>query len=176
MKPHILPIIIITFFQVACSSQATPTLYIPPTRESIQDTVTQVPAASESSPAGDKLTPQPTPSPDCVSWLAFLSDITIPDGTNVKPGEILDKRWLVENSGSCNWDSRFSLRLIAGLDMGVQNEMPLYPARSGTQAEVRIQFTAPTDPGIFRSAWQAQDPQGNLFGDPIFIEVVVPNP
>lgn len=94
----------------------------------------------------------------------------------MEPGETLDKRWLVENSGTCNWDHRFSLRLIAGLNMGVETEMSLFPARSGTQSEVRIQFTAPPDPGAYRSAWQAQDPQGNFFGDPIFIEVVVPNP
>ena len=39
-----------------------------------------------------------------------------------------------------------------------------------------ILFIAPEEPGTYRSAWQARDPQGNLFGDPIFIEIVVPNP
>lgn len=175
MKPRILLIIIIPLIQGACTSQATPTLYVPPTRESAQ-IVIEVPSASDAEPTNDKLTPQPTPSPDCIPGLIFLSDITIPDGTNVNPGATLDKRWLVENSGSCNWDDRFSLRLIAGIEMGAQPEIPLYPARSGTQAEIRIQFTAPPDPGAYRSAWQAQDPQGNFFGDPIFIEVVVPSP
>lgn len=59
--------------------------------------------------------------------------------------------------------------------MGTPPEKALIPARSGNQAEIRIIFTAPTEPGSYRSAWQAQDPQGDLFGDPIFIEIVVNN-
>lgn len=173
MKSHNLLIFTISFLLVACSGQVTPTIYIPPTRESIPDII---PTATNPENGTDIVAPQPTPSPECTPGLAFLSDITIPDGTIVEPGETLDKRWLVENSGTCNWDHRFSLRLIAGLNMGVETEMSLFPARSGTQSEVRIQFTAPPDPGAYRSAWQAQDPQGNFFGDPIFIEVVVPNP
>jgi hypothetical protein len=37
-------------------------------------------------------------------------------------------------------------------------------------------FTAPQEPGIYRSAWQAADPQGNLYGDLIFIEINVISP
>lgn len=176
MKPVHLPIFFIIFLLVACAGQVTPTLYVPPTRESTPDIITQIPSTADLESGIDTLSPGPTPSPICTQGLFFLSDITIPDGTIVNPGEILDKRWLVENSGSCNWDRRFSLRLIAGPDMGAQRELALFPARSGAQAEIRILFTAPPDPGAHRSAWQAQDPQGNLFGDPIFIEVVVPNP
>jgi hypothetical protein len=171
-----LPIYFITFLLVACAGQVTPTLYIPPTQESIPDIITQIPSAADLEAGKDTLSPGPAPSPDCMPGLVFLSDITIPDGTIVIPGELLDKRWLVENSGSCNWDRQFSLRLIAGPDMGAQPEIALFPARSGTQAEIRILFTAPPEQGTHRSAWQAQDPQGNLFGDPIFIEVIVPNP
>lgn len=173
MKPNIPLIFTIAFLLVACAGQVTPTIYIPPTQESAPHIS---PSAADPEIGTEIITPQPTPSPECTSGLVFLSDITIPDGTIVDPGEILDKRWLVENSGSCNWDDRFSLRLIAGENMGVQPEFSLFPARSGTQTEIRIQFTAPLNPGAYRSAWQAQDPQGNFFGDPIFIEVVVPNP
>ncbi len=163
----------LVFLLVACSGQATPTLYSPPTRESSINVSTQTPPSEL-----ETETPiiQPSPSPDCSAGLIYLEDITIPDGTLVEPGEILDKRWLVENSGSCNWDDRFSLRFIAGSNMTDQPEYALFPARSGTQAEIRILFTAPQELGIHRSAWQAYDPQGEIFGDTIFIEVVVQNP
>ena len=82
---------------------------------------------------------------------------------------------LQKNNGSCNWNGEYSLVLISGADMGTPPEKALIPARSGNQAEIRIIFTAPTEPGSYRSAWQAQDPQGDLFGDPIFIEIVVNN-
>jgi hypothetical protein len=102
-----------------------------------------------------------------------LEDLTVPDGSLVTPGSTLDKRWRVENSGTCNWDEKYRLKLVSGLEMGAQTEQALYPARSGTQAVLRIIFTAPEEPGPYRSAWQAYDPHGEPFGDPIFIEVIV---
>ncbi|HEX7973851.1 MAG TPA: NBR1-Ig-like domain-containing protein [Anaerolineales bacterium] len=113
-----------------------------------------------------------TPAP-CLNSLNYLEDLTLPDRTVVAPGQSLDKRWQVENTGSCNWDERYQLRLIAGPNLGAAAEQPLYPARSGMQAVLRILFTAPAEPGTYRSAWQAHDPQGRPFGDPFFIEVVV---
>jgi hypothetical protein len=94
----------------------------------------------------------------------------------VNPGESLDKRWLVENSGSCNWDASYALQLVAGPELDVPETQALYPARSGSTATIRIIFTAPSEPSTYRSAWQAYNPQGEAFGDPIFIEVTVVNP
>ncbi len=113
---------------------------------------------------------------DCEDSLIFLQDVTIPDGTVVVPESTMDKRWEVENSGNCNWDENYRVRLIAGPEMGAQKEQALYPARSGTQATIRILFKAPTEPGTYRSAWQAFNPQGEPFGDPFFIEIVVEAP
>lgn len=91
----------------------------------------------------------------------------------VFPGNQLDKRWLVENTGTCNWDRQYKLKLVAGPNMGVENDRSLYPARSGAQVTIRIIYKAPDEPGIYRSAWQAYGPDDQPFGDPVFIEVVV---
>jgi hypothetical protein len=116
---------------------------------------------------------QPTPTPQCADNLSFIADLTIPDGTEVPIGSWVDKRWQVENSGSCNWDQRYKLRFIAGDNLSAQAEYVLYPARSGTQAPMRILFTAPGEAGSYRSAWQAYNPSGEPFGDPIFMEISV---
>ena len=115
----------------------------------------------------------PSPTPHCIDDLRFLRDITIPDGSIVSRGKQLDKRWLVENSGTCNWDDRYSLELITGSELGVPATQALYPARSGSQVTFRILYSAPKNPGIYHSAWQAHDPQGEPFGDPVFIEIIV---
>lgn len=150
-------------------SSATP-LFSPPT-----------PTGQASAPAADAPEPaaagpgEPTPTLDCQNGLRYLSDLTIPDGAQVTPGEQIDKRWQVENSGGCNWDERYRLRRISGDTLGAQGEQPLYPARSGTQAVIRLLLIAPTEPGTYRSVWQAIDPQGQPFGDPVTIEILVAN-
>jgi hypothetical protein len=149
--------------------EASPPPYLPPTPAVPTDTAT--PAMTD--------TPEPlrpSPTPPCSPNLSFVDDLTIPDGANVRPGDRLDKRWLVENSGACNWDENYRIRLIAGPNLGAQTEQALYPARSGTQATLRIEFTAPAEAGVYRSAWQAYDPRGVAFGDLFFIEFVVLSP
>ena len=86
----------------------------------------------------------------------------------------MDKRWEVKNSGSCNWTDGYTLRLIAGVDLGSQPQQALYPARAGTHAVIRLVFQAPIEPGNYRSAWQAYAPSGDAFGDPVFIDFSVP--
>ena len=128
------------------------------------------------------VTPTPTPltnslrltvTPSCVDGLAFIEDLSIPDGTTVHPGDVLDKRWLVENNGTCNWDQRYRLKLASGPEMGAQKEQALYPARAGTRLTIALKFIAPSEVGTVRSAWQAYNPQGEAFGDPFYIEIVV---
>jgi hypothetical protein len=121
-------------------------------------------------------TPRPIVTLACADNLKYLNDITIMDGTVVQPGQELDKRWLVENNGSCNWDSRYRLKLVDGLSMGVPEEQALYPARSGMQTEIRMIFTVPDEVGLIHSAWQAYNPEGQAFGDPFYIEIFVESP
>ena len=143
-----------------------PDVFVPPPAGG----VTPLPMDGTATPARPDLL---TPTPPCENGLTFLEDITIPDGTVVAPGERLDKQWRVRNSGTCNWDGRYRLRLVDGVPMGAEEEVPLYPARAGAEAVIRIVFTAPEEPGTYISTWQAVDPQGNFFGDPVFIQIRV---
>lgn len=135
-------------------------------------------------PTAVEPTPEPTNTPaplptqaenntSCSNSLTFISDLTIPDGTEVNVSVTMDKRWEVENSGSCAWDERYQIRLIAGSDYGAGQQQALPPARSGTRATIRILFTSPNQPGTYRSAWQAYAPDGSSFGDPFYIEFIV---
>jgi len=109
----------------------------------------------------------------CTDNLTYLKDITIPARTVVAPGDSIDKRWSVQNSGNCNWDDRYRLKFVSGSELNVPHEQALYPARSGTRANIGILFTAPSDPGTYQSTWQAYDPQGERFGDPLSVRIVV---
>ena len=164
----------------ACSPLSTETPFIPPTAlpQLIEPTLiikpTQNIVVVQTTPLPTILIPTATLNPaDCVNNLIFVEDLTIPDNTPIAYGATLDKQWLVQNSGTCDWDSTYRLKWIGGDPMGAAQEQPLYPARAGTQATLRILFTAPATEGPYESAWQAYDPEGNSFGDPIFIKIVV---
>lgn len=115
----------------------------------------------------------PTPIPPCTDELTWLADLTFADDTTVLPGQSMDKQWLVQNSGACDWDARYRLRNINGETLGAPAEIPLYPARAGAQVTLRIVFTAPSASGTYRSEWQAVNPDGKVFGDTVYIQIVV---
>jgi len=161
----------------ACSPLATETPFRPPTAPAplIEPTFiirpTQEIVVLESTPLP---TVFPTTDPaQCSNGLTFLEDLTIPDNMFATFGLALDKQWLVENSGTCHWNSGYRLRNIGGAALGAPEEIALYPARAGTRATLRIVFTAPFAEGVYESAWQAMDANGNPFGDPIYIRVAV---
>lgn len=116
----------------------------------------------------------PTATLPCSDGLLFVDDLTIPDYTVVNPGSAIDKQWLVQNSGSCNWDRRYRLRLVSGDPLGASADQALYPARAGMQAAIRIVFTAPLASGGYISEWQAFGPDGLPFGESFAIRIVVP--
>jgi len=167
----------------ACSPTSTQTPFIPPTAQSqlIEPTFiinpTQNVALVQSTPLPTIIIPTATINPgDCVSNLTFIEDLTIPDNTSIAYGATIDKQWLVQNSGTCNWNAEYRLRYIGGAVLGAPEELALYPARSGTQATIQITFTAPFSDGEYESAWQAFDPSGLAFGDPIYIRIITVSP
>jgi len=162
----------------ACSPALTPTPFIPPTEPAplIEPTLIIKPT-QQIIVVQPTLLPTiviPTTNPEeCVNNLTFITDITIPDNTSVTYGSTMDKQWLVENNGTCNWDSSYRLRHVNGASLGAPEEIALYPARAGTQAIIQIIFTAPFTADFFESEWQAFDENGVAFGDPIFIKINV---
>jgi len=174
LRPYLLALLFTLIFASACAPQVTPTPFRPPTKPAatqILSTTTPIPALYTPVPTSTA-TATPTEGP-CSNSLEFLQDVTIPDGTFISFGASIDKQWLVNNNGTCDWDSTYRLKWIGGDPLGAAQEQILYPARAGTQVTLRIVFTAPTAEGTFESAWQAYGPDGSAFGDPIFMKIVV---
>ena len=173
----LLTVVLTLIFLSACSPAPTPTPFRPPTAQAplIEPTLiihpTKEVVVIQSTPLPTII---PTVNPtDCSNNLTFVQDLTIPDNMFASFGLALDKQWLVTNSGTCNWNSSYRLKHIGGAELSAPEEIALYPAKAGTQATIEILFTAPFTEGAYESAWQAVDPNGNPFGDPIYIRVTV---
>jgi len=158
----------------ACAPHATPTLFVPPSAAPALVSIATSAATPTRSPtpAATRTALPVTPTP-CSNDLKFEQDLTFPDGTTVMPGAAVDKQWLVTNSGSCNWGEGYRLKLISGEAMGIPAEQALYPAVAGTQATLRLVFSAPQDAGSHQGAWQAIAPDGTAFGEAVYVQIVV---
>ena len=173
-RPYLFAVLLTLIFVPACAPQAAPTAFRPPTKPvptQILSTITPIPAIYTSIPT-PTITPTATAGP-CTNNLDFIKDVTIPDGTSISVGATIDKQWQVNNTGTCNWNSTYRLKWIGGDPLGAAQEQILYPARAGTQAILRITFTAPTAAGTYESQWQAYGSDGVAFGDPVFMKIVV---
>jgi hypothetical protein len=164
---------------IACAPTSRPTLFVPPSAAAyptLEGPVAPAPDPIISPSATPAVVPtlvQPSPTPPCADGLSYIRDLTIPDGTNVAPGQTVDKQWLVKNSGTCNWDVRYRLKLIGGDAMGAAPIQALYPARAGTEIALRIVFTAPSATGLYESQWKAIAPDGKPFGDFFSVSITV---
>lgn len=161
----------------ACNPTPPPTLFRPPSRLASPTPPPPSPTPAAPPPTflpTDTPTPEPpTPIPPCTDGLTFLNDPTFDDNTTVQPGQLMDKQWLVQNSGTYDWEAGYKLRNLNNETLGAPAEIPLYPARAGAQVTLRILFTAPSAAGTYRSEWQAVNPEGEAFGDMVYIQVIV---
>jgi hypothetical protein len=166
----VLIFMIFPWYVASCGTPVTP--YRPPTMVIQTSRPTQATTAPTLTTQVNQAT-LPISTPTCTDNLVFLEDLSLPDGTVVKPGAIMDKRWLVENSGTCDWDQYYRLKFMSGSELNAPLDQALFPARSGSKATIWMTFTAPSEPGSYQSAWQAYNPQGQPFGDLVYIRVTV---
>jgi hypothetical protein len=137
---------------------------------------TPAPEAPTSAPTAPGAPGGPQPTELCTNEAVYLEDLTVPDGTIVSPGQRLDKRWAVRNTGSCNWNAAYRLVPLGESEFSAPEAVALYPARAGEVATLQVVLDAPGSPGEYASRWQPQAPDGSLFGEPVFVFVLVEQP
>ena len=171
--------LVFVLVSAGCGPVVTPTFFVPPTLGSLPNPPAAYLVGGSSTPdvtTTPVVVPSlivPTPTPPCTDNLTYVQDLTVPDGSNYTAGQPIDKQWLVTNSGSCNWDSRYRLKLVGGDAMAAAPEQALYPARAGAQATIRIVFSAPQQAGLYESQWKAMNPDGLVFGDAFYVQIAV---
>jgi hypothetical protein len=106
--------------------------------------------------------------------LAFVSDVSIPDNTQMDPGETFTKTWKVKNTGSCAWDAGFKFQNTGGEPLGTAFTLPASVA-AGQTYDISVPMTAPSTNGTLRSNWRMSTATGQYFGDEVFVVIVVGN-
>jgi len=142
----------------------------PTTTPSPIPTITLSVTRTSGAPPASGVVIQPTAS--CNS-MAFVSDVTIPDNTNMKPGQKFTKTWRVRNNGTCAWEAGFKLNFIGGDAMGGATLTLDKAVSPGVETELSVPMTAPNTSGTHRSNWRMVTSAGANFGDEVYVIIVV---
>lgn len=131
--------------------------------ESYTVTPTQSPTITPTTTTTSTLTTAPSDIP-CNKAL-WKADITIPDDTQMTPGQEFTKVWEVENAGTCDWDVGY--RLIFKNGSFGQNLSPYQfttlEVKAGDRVQISIKMTAPLTPGVQESHWTMRSSTGEVF-------------
>lgn len=92
-------------------------------------------------------------------------DVTIPDGTEMTPGETFSKTWRLENVGTCTWTEEYAVTFFSGNSLSAQqvNYLP-EEVEPGEVIDVTVDMEAPTTTGSYQSNWMLSNADGELFG------------
>jgi hypothetical protein len=167
---------------------ATPTLNVTQAYQTVEARLTEAialtpkvsatpsPSASETplqvtpsaTPRLETVTPASTspPSASCNQALpGDPIDVTIPDDTQLRPGEEFTKTWRLQNVGTCPWTSDYSLVWFSGERLDAPLEVPLTETITyGQSVDLSVDMKSPQSNGTYQSNWKLRDPTGTLFG------------
>jgi hypothetical protein len=111
---------------------------------------------------------------------AFVSDVTIPDGTVLTAGSSFTKTWQLKNDGTCGWDSTYQVVFYSGNQMGapISQALTTSTIAPGQTVNISVTMTAPTVDGTYYGYWVLQNASGQNFGvdsagSPFYVQVVV---
>jgi hypothetical protein len=114
------------------------------------------------------------PDPSCKLSATFVTDVTIPDNTAVNAGAGFVKTWRLRNTSQCGWENGYVLAFSEGEQMGGPPSVPVPPTARDAAIDVSVPFTAPTTSGLYTSTWRLRSPDGQPFGNRVFVVIRVP--
>lgn len=126
---------------------ATPSSGFTPTAtSSVPATITLIPSPIFTS------TPAATATPNC-PLAQFVTDVTIPDGTVMNPGQNFNKKWRLKNIGACAWNG-YSLVFDSGESLNGPATKAIASVNPGQEIDIDVDLKAPNTAGTYRSYWR----------------------
>ncbi len=94
------------------------------------------------------------------------------DNSYIKPGTNVTIIWTIKNVGKTTWNTKYLLRYFFG-PKGAKDSYP-FPKDVAPNAsvELKVDFTAPSQPGSYNTWWKLTNEYGQNFSDVNFTFVV----
>ncbi len=127
---------------------------VPATPTVIQPTATSTPIPTATSTTA----PSPT-SASCTNLAKFIDDVTIPDDTEMLPGQEFIKTWRLQNIGTCTWSDQYALIFVNGDQMNGTSPQPLTGSIApNSTVDISVALKAPGTTGTYRGNWVLSTP------------------
>jgi gas vesicle protein len=109
----------------------------------------------------------------------FVTDVTLPDRSEVASGQTLIKTWSINNCGTEKWPEPTNLVFLRGhreLIPGAQEEFPVQSAKAGETVEASAVIITPVAPGRYTAFFRLADSDRNMFGPRMWVDLIIPSP
>jgi len=143
-------------------------------------TETDTPFPTDTPMPTETSSPTPTPSPtievetECTLDSGFISDVTIPDNTEISPNTAFQKTWRLNNDGTCAWTSGTVLLFVSGDQMGGESSVAVPSINPGETVDLSVNLTSPSTPGTYKGSWRLHTNEGIAFGTTPHVQIIIP--
>lgn len=152
--------------QVTQTARAAPTYTTEPSPE---------PTATPDLSPTETPTPEATPTQGLCDDAIFVADVSVPDGTQMNPGQEFVKTWRVKNTGTCTWTRGYQIMWSYGDNrMGGQATALSSEVLPGAEAEISLLLKAPLSSGTYSGYWVLRNNNGFTFGQRLSVIITVP--
>ncbi len=103
----------------------------------------------------------------------YISDVTIPDGTILAPGQAFVKTWKFQNTGTCKWSNDYQIIFVKGKHMDGSDSEIDQTVYSGNNANISVSLIASGSVGTYTGYWRLADSNGNVFGTSVYVQIEV---
>ena len=118
-----------------------------------------------------------TPTQRPCNQAEFITDVTIPDGTEIPAGTTFTKTWRIKNNGSCTWTSGYLAVYVSGDRMNAPDAVAVTGGTVpyGGTVDITMTLKAPDTAGTYKGYFRLRSPEGILFGVgggvPFYVEI-----
>lgn len=117
---------------------------------------------------------QPT-SPGSVSCndASFITDVSIPDNTELDPGEEFTKTWRLRNDGTCDWNGDYNVAFVSGNELSGKTTSLPGSIAVNQNLDISVKMKAPLTAGDYSGYWTIRNENGVSFGDLFYVQIIV---
>ncbi len=150
---------------IATAVQATAQFMLPPFTDTPAPPTPVTPTLHSPTPTLT-LAPTATITPLPCNKAEFVTDVTIPDGSDITTFDTFTKTWRLRNVGTCTWTSDYRVVFDHGDQMLAPDSAPITSGSvaPGATVDVSVPMEAPGTPGTYKGYWRLRDSGGVLFG------------